>query len=183
MLSPGISAMCVVAGSCALLGGATAAWGRRVLVLLVGTVSALAVTIGSAGAADVAYSYNFVNNPPSFCANAYAEVNTDVHLVVTGISFTSTHNGSGCTSYVNWPSGDIAARPVYYWDGGICDQASVYTYNPAPYQSTAYRSVDFSVCGTAGVAHASVATDSWVLVGYPASWIQGYEQTSSVLTS
>lgn len=173
----------MLAGAFVLLGGAIVAWGRRALALLVGAFFALAVGIGPAVAADASYSYNFVNNPPSFCANAYAEVNTNTHLVVNGTSFTSTRNGSSCASYVNWPSGAIAARPVYYWDGGICDQASVYTYNPAPYPSTAYRSVDFAVCGTAGVAHASVATDSWVLVGYPASWVQGYEQTSSVLTS
>jgi hypothetical protein len=134
-------------------------------------------------AARSSANYNFVNTPPSFCANAYAEVDTNTHLVVSGVSLTTTRNGSGCGSYVNWPSGAIASRVDYFYGGGLCDQSQQYTYNPAPYQSTAYQQVNFAICGVAGSSTASIGSDSWVLVGFPATWQQGYEQTSYVVTT
>jgi hypothetical protein len=151
----------------------------------VAVVSILVATfVGApAFAATDSKNYNFVNNPPTFCANAHAEVNTNTHLVVSGVSLTTTRNGSGCGSFVNWPSGAIAARVDYFWEAGLCDQSHAYTYNPAPYQSTAYQQVNFAVCGVAGTSIASVGSDSWVLVGYPATWQQGYEQTSYVVTT
>jgi hypothetical protein len=134
-------------------------------------------------AATSSANFNFVSGPPNFCANADAEVNTNTHLMVSGVSLTTTRNDSSCGSFLNWPSGAIAARVDYFWGGGLCDQSRAYTYNPAPYQSTAYQQVDFAICGVAGSSTASIGSDSFVLVGYPAAWQHGYEQTSYVVTT
>jgi len=137
------------------------------------------------GSARPAYAYSwagsfFIYSPPGFCAETtatedspypYSSVNVDASTI--------TANGSSCGSQLPWPWHDTAARAIY-WDSvwpspHICVQEPFYSYNPTG-STYSYADQRFNALACGNCAWTS--SDSYVLVGYPATWQQG-----SVLSS
>jgi hypothetical protein len=148
---------------------------------------AFSITPAAATTTHSSSSVAGVNNPPSVCMVSTSIVDTSSGQV-WGSGNTSSWNGTGCATPVNWPYHDLADT-FYYWDtpwpnAHVCGYTPTngYRYNPDSqgYYSDSYFDTNWQPCRIFHTADAAISTNSYALVGYPASWVNWQSITAFV---